>query len=45
MVFESLGLEADLDQGGAVVHIPALDAGTYPFRCGMDMVHGTLIVE
>lgn len=45
VVFDSLGIEADLERGGAVVRIPALEPGTYPFRCGMDMVHGTLIVE
>jgi hypothetical protein len=45
VVFEALGIEADLEQGGATVRIPALEAGTYGFRCGRDMVHGTLIAE
>jgi len=45
VVFDGLGIEADLEQGGATVRIPALEAGTYGFRCGMDMVHGTLIAE
>lgn len=45
VVFDALGLEADLEHGGATIKIPALAAGTYPFRCGMDMVHGTLIAE
>ncbi len=45
IVFESLGIEADLENGGAVVKLPALEPGTYGFRCGMDMVHGTLIAE
>lgn len=45
VVFDALGVEADLEDGGATIKIPALEAGTYPFRCGMDMVHGTLIAE
>lgn len=45
VVFESLGIEADLENGGALVKLPPLEAGNYPFRCGRDMVHGTLIVE
>lgn len=45
VVFDALGIEADLENGGAVLRIPALEPGTYPFRCGMDMVHGTLIAE
>jgi hypothetical protein len=45
VVFEALGIEADLEQGGATVRIPALEPGTYGFRCGRDMVHGTLIAE
>jgi len=43
--FDSLGIEADLEDGGAIVKLPALEPGTYGFRCGMDMVHGTLIAE
>ncbi len=45
VVFDGLGIEADLEQGGAIVKLPALEPGTYGFRCGMDMVHGTLIAE
>lgn len=45
VVFDSLGIEADLQDGGATIHIPALPAGRHAFRCGMDMVHGALIVE
>ena len=45
VVFDSLNIEADLENGGAVVHLPALEAGTYPFRCGRDIVHGALIAE
>ncbi len=45
VVFEGLGIEADLRQGGATVSIPALEPGKYPFSCGMRMVHGMLIAE
>lgn len=45
VAFDALGIEADLENGGAVVKLPALEPGTYGFRCGMDMVHGTLIAE
>ena len=45
VVFDTLGIEADLEHGGALVKLPALAAGTYPFRCGRDIVHGTLIAE
>lgn len=45
VVFDDLGVDVDLEHGGALVNLPALEPGTYPFRCGMDMVHGTLIAE
>lgn len=45
VVFDGLGLEANLESGGAIVRLPALEAGEYSFRCGMDMVHGILIAE
>jgi hypothetical protein len=45
VVFDSLGVEADLEHGGALVTLPALDPGRYQFRCGRDVVHGTLIAE
>jgi hypothetical protein len=45
VVFDSLGIDAGLEHGGAIVKLPPLDPGTYPFRCGMDMVHGTLVAE
>ena len=45
VVFDSLGIEADLEDGGALVSLPALEPGTYRFRCGSDVVHGTLIAE
>jgi hypothetical protein len=45
VMFESLGIEADLEHGGAVVTLPALTPGVYPFSCGMRMVHGTVTAE
>jgi hypothetical protein len=45
VVFGSLGIEADLESGGALVKLPPLEAGTYPFSCGRGLVHGTLIAE
>lgn len=45
VVFDALGIESDLEHGGAIVKLPPLDPGTYAFRCGMDMVHGTLVAE
>lgn len=43
--FPDLGISADLSAGATVVKLPALDAGTYGFNCGMQMVFGTLTVE
>ena len=45
VVFDTLDIEADLENGGALVSLPALEPGTYRFRCGRDVVHGTLIAE
>lgn len=45
VVFEGLGIEADLTQGGATVAISALEPGIYPFSCGMHMVHGSITAE
>jgi plastocyanin len=45
VVFESLDIRADLTNGGAVVRIPALKPGVYPFSCGMHMVHGSITAE
>ncbi len=45
VMFEGLGIQADLEHGGAVVALPALTPGIYPFTCGMRMVHGTVTAE
>jgi len=42
---KDLGFSADLTQGPATVKIPALSSGTYGFACGMNMVHGTIVVK
>jgi hypothetical protein len=43
--FPDLGIAADLSAGATTIKLPALDAGTYGFNCGMQMVFGTLVVE
>ena len=45
VAFEGLGIEADLEDGGALVRLPALSPGIYAFNCGMRMVHGTVTAE
>lgn len=45
VVFPDLGISADLTGGDTVVKLPALEAGTYGFNCGMQMVFGTVTVE
>lgn len=43
--FPDFGVYEDLTNGGAVIDLPALDAGEYTFSCGMEMVFGTLLVQ
>jgi hypothetical protein len=45
VVFEEFGIRADLTEGGAVVHLPALEPGAYPFSCGMRMVFGSIVAR
>lgn len=45
VMFEDFGIDSDLERGGATVDLPALEPGTYPFSCGMRMVHGRVIAE
>lgn len=40
-----LGFFEDLSGGPVTVKLPALDAGEYPFYCGMQMVFGKIIVK
>ena len=46
VVFPDLGIDAYLpDNQSTTVTLPALEAGEYPFNCGMNMVHGKLEVR
>jgi plastocyanin len=42
---QALGFQADLTGGPQTVTLPALQAGTYDFECGMSMVTGEIIVQ
>lgn len=35
----------DLQSGAKTVSLPALEAGTYSFSCGMEMVFGSIVVQ
>jgi plastocyanin len=46
VVFPELGIRKELPTNKAVViELPALKAGEYEFRCGMNMVRGTIVVR
>lgn len=40
-----LGFFEDLSSGPKTVKLPALQAGSYGFACGMNMVSGTIVVK
>jgi len=42
---QQLGFSEDLSSGPKTVKLPALQAGTYQFACGMNMVTGTIVVK
>jgi len=42
---KDLGFSEDLTGGPVTVKLPALEAGTYSFSCGMEMVFGSIVVE
>ncbi len=42
---QQLGFSEDLSGGPKTVSLPALQAGTYQFACGMNMVTGTIVVK
>lgn len=41
---QELGFFEDLSAGPRTVKLPALEAGEYPFSCGMQMVFGKIVV-
>lgn len=45
VVFPSLDVRENLEGGPVTINLNALEPGTYPFECGMDMQHGTLVVK
>ena len=46
VVFPTLGLRRDLPTGHPVViELPALPPGETPFQCGMNMIHGVVVVR
>lgn len=45
LVFPQFGIKADMTSGPRTFHLPPLSAGSYKWRCGMDMKHGELRVE
>jgi plastocyanin domain-containing protein len=46
VVIPALGIRRELPEGTPVViHLPALKAGEYEFKCGMDMIRGKIIVR
>ncbi|MFT3764292.1 MAG: cupredoxin domain-containing protein [Minicystis sp.] len=46
IVFPSLGIRRELPVNEAVfVDLPALPAGEIEFHCGMNMLHGKIVVE
>jgi hypothetical protein len=42
---QALGFSEDLSSGPKTVRLPALQAGTYEFSCGMQMVFGSIVVK
>ena len=42
---KDLNFFEDLTSGAKTVKLPALQAGTYAFSCGMQMVFGSIVVE
>ncbi len=45
VVIDDLGIRQDLTKGPATVKLPALEAGTYAFACGMGHQSGQVVVQ
>lgn len=46
VVFPALNVRRELPpHQPIVIELPVLEAGTYEFRCGMNMIRGTIVVE
>lgn len=45
VLIPAFGIDQDLRSGGAVVKLPAMQAGEYEFSCGMEMVFGSIVVQ
>lgn len=46
VVFPELGVRKELPTNQAVaIDLPELAPGTYTFHCGMNMIHGTVVVS
>jgi plastocyanin domain-containing protein len=46
VVFPAFGIRKELPQGQLVIiEFPALKAGEYEFKCGMNMIKGTIVVK
>ncbi|PKQ29179.1 MAG: copper-binding protein, partial [Actinobacteria bacterium HGW-Actinobacteria-10] len=45
VVFPDLQINQSLENGPVTIKLPALAPGNYAFACGMDMQHGTLVVQ
>jgi plastocyanin domain-containing protein len=46
VVFPALGIKKELPQDQVVViELPALKAGEFEFKCGMNMIKGTIVVK
>ena len=46
VVFPAFGIRKELPENTPVViHLPAMKAGEYEFKCGMDMLRGKIVVR
>ncbi|MDA3937579.1 MAG: cupredoxin domain-containing protein [Actinomycetota bacterium] len=45
VMFSQFDILEDVTNGGALIELPALQAGEYGFSCGMEMVFGVLVAQ